>query len=87
MGNKNHQAAAIINPLGYHVVSYLNDEGQDTLNKAVKALQVLQLDCNVLKNKMTFSVKHFKDMNFEFEHHGSIKGRGIGNRLGFKKKR
>jgi len=85
--NKNHQAAAIINPLGYHVVSYLNDAGQDTLNKAVKALQVLQLDCNVLKNKMTFSVKHFKDMNFEFEHHGSIKGVGIGNRLGFKKKR
>jgi len=83
-----HQAAGIINPLGYHVVSYLNDEGQNTLNNAVKALQVLQLDVNVSKSKMTFSVKHFKDLNFEFEHHGSIsRSGGISNKLGFKKKK
>jgi len=82
------RAAAIINPLGYHVVPYLNDAGQDTLNNAVKALAVLQLDVNVSKSKMTFSVKHFKDLNFEFEHHGSIRNSGgIGNKLGFKKKR
>ena len=83
-----HQAAGIINPLGYHAVSYLNDAGQDTLNNAVKALQVLQLDVNVNKSKMTFSVKHFKDLNFEFEYHGSIsRSGGISNKLGFKKKR
>ena len=42
IGRSNSQAAAIINPLGYHVVSYLNDAGQDVLNKAVQKLQVLQ---------------------------------------------
>ena len=82
------RAAGIINPLGYHVVPYLNDAGQNTLNNAVKALKVLQLDVNVFKKKMTFNVKHFKDIDFEFEHHGSIRNSGgIGNKLGFKKKR
>jgi hypothetical protein len=68
------------------VVSYLNNTGQDTLNNAVKALQVLQLDVNVLKDKMSFSVKKFGDINFEFEYHSSISsGTGVSNKIGFKK--
>jgi hypothetical protein len=85
-GKGNSQASCIINPLGYHVVSYLNNTGQDTLNNAVKALQVLQLDVNVLKDKMSFSVKKFGDINFEFEYHSSISsGTGVSNKIGFKK--
>ena len=88
ISRQNSQVAAIINPMGYHVVSYLNNIGQDTLNKAVKKLAVLQLDVNVLKNKMTFGVKSFGELNFEFEYHSSISGgRSVSNKLGFKKKR
>tara|TARA_B100001094_G_scaffold333417_1_gene411858 strand:+ start:6153 stop:7520 length:1368 start_codon:yes stop_codon:yes gene_type:complete len=88
IGRSNSQAAAIINPLGYHVVSHLNKAGQDTLNKAVKKLQVLQLDVNVTSTKLTFGVKSFKDMDFEFEYHSSISGgTSVSNKLGFKKKR
>ena len=74
IGRQNSQVAAIINPMGYHVVSYLNTAGEDTLNKAVKKLEVLQLDVNILKNKMTFGVKSFGELNFEFEYHSSISG-------------
>tara|TARA_R110002074_G_scaffold258087_1_gene430580 strand:+ start:295 stop:1650 length:1356 start_codon:yes stop_codon:yes gene_type:complete len=88
IGRQNSQVAAIINPMGYHVVSYLNTAGEDTLNKAVKKLEVLQLDVNILKNKMTFGVKSFGELNFEFEYHSSISGgRSVSNKLGFKKKK
>ena len=88
IGRSNSQAAAIINPMGYHVVSYLNDAGQDVLNKAVQKLQVLQLDVNVYSTKMTFGIKTFGEMNFEFEYHSSISGgSSVSNKLGFKKKR
>lgn len=87
LGRERTQNAAVINPMGYYVVDFLNKEGEDFLNNIIQKLTVIQLDVNVKTNKMTFSTSSFADINFHFEHHASIQGASINAKLGFKKKR
>jgi len=86
LGRERTQNAAVINPMGYYVVSFLNKEGENFLNNIIQKITVIQLDVNVKTNKMTFGTSSFADINFHFEHHASIQGASINAKLGFKKK-
>jgi|GEM_PF-1123624 hypothetical protein len=74
----------VLSPLGETIYKILNKDKaiKQSLTNVARQVTLIQMNVNVLSNKMTFASNHFKDADFQF----GWPGYSSGNKLGFKMK-
>ena len=74
----------VLSPLGETIYKILNKDKaiKKSLINVARQVTLIQMNVNVLTNKMTFASNHFKDADFQF----GWPGYSSGNKLGFKMK-
>lgn len=76
----------LLNPFGYHVLSYLNKTFGEEINTIMRWLDLSQVNISVDRYNIKMKYERGKDAEYSFDYHGSIQGHTSSNKIGFRRK-